>query len=85
MYNGRFCDCCKSGPCQTHCFNRYAPEDGEEEDMCSESGKCSCYERSVDAKQRVGEKCKVKIVLMFSVFTMIALNIGIRLVIKSIF
>ena len=59
MYNGTFCDCCKSGPCQTHCFNRYALEDGGEEDMCSNSGKCSCYERSGDAKQRVGEKCKV--------------------------
>ena len=60
LYNGTFCDCCKNGPCQTHCFNRYAPKDGGEEYMCSKSGKCSCYERSVDAKQRVGEKCKVR-------------------------
>ena len=65
-YNGTFCDCCVSGPCQTHCFNRYAPENPQEKDMCSESGKCTCQEKTrttkaVDAKQKVGEKCKVNL------------------------
>ena len=56
-YNGTFCDCCKWGPCQTQCFNRYT--DGrEEKDMCSGQGKCTCDGRG-DAKQKVGEKCKV--------------------------
>ena len=56
-YNGTFCDCCIEGVCQTHCFNRYAASDSEE-DMCSESGECSC-DGDGDAKQKVGEKCKV--------------------------
>ena len=59
-YNGTKCDCCKSGPCQTHCFNRYATGNPRKEDMCSGSGACSCHESIGDAKQRVGEKCKVK-------------------------
>lgn len=54
---GKFCNCCLRGPCQTHCFNRYA-NGKDEKNMCSEEGTCSC-DFTGDAKQKVGEKCKV--------------------------
>ena len=63
-YNGTFCDCCIEGPCNTHCFNRYAASNTEEEDMCSESGVCSC-DGTGDVQQKHGEKCKVKAQLKF--------------------
>ena len=55
--SGEFCDCCLSGLCQTHCFNRYA-NGKDDKDMCSEEGICSC-DGTGDAKQMHGEKCKV--------------------------
>ena len=65
-YNGKGCECCNSGKCQTNCFNRYSPESRGENEMCSGNGECSCDSSIGDAKQKVGEKCKVLIILMFS-------------------
>ena len=54
-YDGRNCECCKSGECQKHCFNRFTTG-RDKSDMCSGSGSCNCEER------RNGEECNVIIV-----------------------